>query len=1305
MRDELVQSLIAEVLGPRGGVNETLADDPRGEYITGVLAPEAMVIMPDADAEAALPIEEADGEEDLDDRESVPPPLLSPALDPRALPRSMGVSFVVENPASDPEFEICLTWARYKKVDKQWTREPRSFVTGIKTTSFDNPIWINANGRCSPEEAEASLHIITSSATQLPTRVRITIQFVNRLRSASVVPVTEKHIFQPQIRVCLREGTTIVPAAEIIRGDSEEEDLQFLYRERTVLARGHLCSAIWKDIDPERISDGDRTPVDVPPWHWVDGQILPPQQRDRFSTPDIRTEFVPLYQVDSPSLEWDQSYGAAPELRANVLAEMWEPSHIQQYLHPLVAGYNQWIDQLESQAIVFTGQQERIAKDLLQRCRVPVERMQRGIDLLVNDIDARLSFCFANKTMDIQSCWSPRQQPLKWYPFQLAFILISLESIVRPESADRHVCDLIWVPTGAGKTEAYLAIAAFTMALRRLKEQQGQQVNRSGAGTSVISRYTLRLLTIQQFRRALGMITACELLRVSGLGTSRPVGWRPSSYPASDDMLWGFTRFSAGLWVGGGVTPNRLLDGWAGNSQISGAISILKGRAGTGEPAQVLNCPACNSLLAVPNMGLLSGNNTLHMVVSSLVPPDEIRRTLANSAELSEDPFNVVDVTVHPHSNPGYLTLSFALQTAREASAEDVNRWWQHVVHSLSGSFALVAIQASRPGYFIRNYVTRQGNARECDFDIFCPNPNCELNTTSLWIEGLPANRGLVCDIGIPAVDSSLTKKLRLLNAIYREVPRQFRSTSSQSGRYLATHIPIPAYTVDDQIYHRCPSLVVATVDKIARLSFEPKGSSLFGNIDHYHQVWGYYRQHKPPYTTRNSHDGHPTPIGLQSSRLYTPVEPLKPPELIIQDELHLVEGPLGSMVGIYETAIDELCREKGHIIKYIASTATVRRADQQIQSLFRRYLHSFPPPGLTSDERFFIAIPESHPLQEEQPSRLYVGICAPGKGPLTPIVRIWARLLQTTQEITNIAGSAADPFWTLTGYFNAIRELAGARALYRQDIIERLDKIAGNRARALPDEDAQELSSRTNATDLPSILNLLNATFPDAQDALFTTAMFGTGIDISRLALMVVHGQPKTTSAYIQATGRVGRKCGALVVTFLRATRPRDLNHYEFFSGYHRQLHRFVEPITVMPFSPGALDRAAGPVAVALLRNIRGTTVSWHVDSSANQMATSRSTAPEVQNVPSCLESRAQAQPVEQRPLPTTTDTFVASELDHWQQVAARVAGGLEYVDYDVTEPVVLGDPQHEHQGLDVVYENAPQSLRDVEETTGFQT
>src|SRR5690606_28381311 len=101
-----------------------------------------------------------------------------------------------------------------------------------------------------------------------------------------------------------------------------------------------------------------------------------------------------------------------------------------------------------------------------------------------------------------------------------------------PKREDRTVCDLIWFATGGGKTEAYLVVIAFLLAYRRLSEP-----SHAGEGVAVISRYTLRLLTIQQFRRALGLITACELLRVQGLNLPGvPVGWRPENCPRHESF-------------------------------------------------------------------------------------------------------------------------------------------------------------------------------------------------------------------------------------------------------------------------------------------------------------------------------------------------------------------------------------------------------------------------------------------------------------------------------------------------------------------------------------------------------------------------------------------------------------------------------------------------------------------------------------------------------------------------------------------------------------------------------------------------
>jgi hypothetical protein len=243
-------------------------------------------------------------------------------------------------------------------------------------------------------------------------------------------------------------------------------------------------------------------------------------------------------------------------------------------------------------------------------------------------------------------------------------------------------------------------------------------------------------------------------------------------------------------------------------------------------------------------------------------------------------------------------------------------------------------------------------------------------------------------------------------------------------------------------------------------------------------------------------------------------VPPFQPPELIIQDELHLLEGPLGSMVGLYETAIDTLCERRiGNVSvrpKYVASTATVRQAEPQVQSLFARSLAQFPPSALDADKRFFAETHETHPLESDRAGRLYVAITGPGKGAQTPIVRIWSALLQTAYERQQAgAGTDLDGYWTLVGYFNALRELAGAAALYRQDIPERMKTWLSPR---ILKDTPLELSSRINSLNLPGLLEQLGVSW--GEDAVLATSMFGTGVDVDRLGLMVVHGQPKTTSA-----------------------------------------------------------------------------------------------------------------------------------------------------------------------------------------------
>jgi len=1303
VREVLVTQLVKDVLGPRRGLREDIEQNPLNEYITGVLAPLTSQPSREIEGESEIPAEESwTSEEETADTDVVAPPTFSPVLDPKRRSPTMGLSFAVRS-SGESAISVCLTWARYSQKregnQSKWYREPR--VARLELRPAARAVfWIDAEGRqTSQDAAEISLH--QNERTRDGLRF-ITLYMVNRLKARKdEIETAEEHIFQPQIRVRLGVGMKLVQErTRTIEGD-DERVLDFIHRGQEVLARGHMCSAVWSEIDPERQQDSESKldfpeAKNQPPFHWVDSELLSEEERRRFSPPDVRTEFVPMYSIPGPDLMWRADYGPEPELRAGAISELWEPDRLRESLEPLVNGYESWINSLEAESATLSGSDGELAESLIGRCRTAAGRLRGGLELLCRDPEARMAFCFANKALDVQSRWSPRRNPLVWYPFQLAFILMSVESIVNPRSQFRDVCDLIWVPTGAGKTEAYLAVVAFTIAYRRRRALgRTSTEDRTGAGVSVIARYTLRLLTIQQFRRIVSLVTACELLRSLCIQRGSMVGWRPPSCESQENFLWGTSPFSAGLWVGGDVTPNKLEDGWGGEGPIPGAVSILRGSLGnkSGEPAQILSCPACNTVLAISEGGINPGHHTFYWVLW-MTGPGDISAFVASLANQRIQNCTLEEAHSSSHSDTNYHTLRIELSSSAALKSEDVDALWSEIRERARRDgvvIELVPARPSRPGYFLRSYINTRGRPTEIDFEIFCPNPACELHRT--WQGGAPAGW----------VHSTTPDDLPSHALPDGNLPIHVHPAFRTSDQFTADRIPIPALTVDDQLYHRPPSIIVATVDKFARPAFEPRASSFFGNVDNHSFVGGYYRLHAHPKADDN---GHPAPSGRTTPN-HRSIPPPEPPDLILQDELHLIEGPLGSLVGFYETAVDYLSRERsGTPPKYIASTATIRRAEDQVLATFARIAQIFPPPGLQSRDRFFIREREVHQLDDTMPGRLYLGICAPGRGPLTPLVRIWSRLLQTVWD--QRGNSRADGFWTLTGYFNAVRELAGARALYRQDIPQRIRDISGGSPRPITDERSVELSSRTPSTDLPSILDLLSQRELTSPEALFTTSMFGTGVDIPRIALMVVNGQPKTTSSYIQSTGRVGRTSGALVVTFFRASRPRDLSHYEFFAGYHRQLHRFVEPITVYPFAPGVIDRAAGPVSVLVLRNRSRVTTAWFPNDAARRMATSRSSAREVLDLPAMFEQRAQMQPALRRPESGAVQNDINNKLDSWQSSAIRWTS-LVLVEYAVGRPlssaVVLGDPQHRHAGLGVIYEDAPQSLRDIEETTGFQT
>jgi hypothetical protein len=708
------------------------------------------------------------------------------------------------------------------------------------------------------------------------------------------------------------------------------------------------------------------------------------------------------------------------------LAEAETPAKLLQMLKPMADAYESWVSATKkaSQASDIQGdaQLRDAAKENLSRCEQCVARIHSGLDLLSEDSRAFTAFQFANSVMwdqRIHSIWAAANRKTgeikgsatdhdipenrTWHPFQIGFILLNLQGIADEMGPDRQLVDLLWFPTGGGKTEAYLGLSAFALGLRRLRgDRHGMH---AGAGVSIIMRYTLRLLTVQQFQRAAALICACELAR------------------REDPSTWGSEPFRIGVWVGRGTTPNTYAD-----SQKALEDLAARKKPKEGSPVQLVSCPRCGARLAERGIP----------VKHTYLPDPATQKTL-----------------------------------------------------------------------------------------IICPNSSCEFSDSA----------------GLPVV------------------------------------------VVDDEIYRTCPALVVATVDKFARLPFKGETRALFGLRNRFSPTYGHITEAHGDY------------VGRRKLRDAAAAPRLLPPELIIQDELHLISGPLGTMVGLYESAIDyatSLMPDGASRIpaKVIASTATIRRATQQTRQLYARKLAIFPPAGITAKDSFFARELPIDLSKDSTAGRLYVGVNAPGSSTKTLLVRVYSILLAMAEAEIKTDALPADPYATLVGYFNSLRALGGAKRLVEDDVrLVHLKYLA--QQRGLPWRhitDPEELTSRIDSWHIPGLLKKLDNTFPRGKadwpvDILLATNMISVGVDIDRLGLMAVTGQPKTTAEYIQATSRVGRKHPGLVVTMYNWMGARDLSHYERFESYHAALYRHVEAISVTPFSSRALDRGLRGVFAAMNR------------------------------------------------------------------------------------------------------------------------
>ncbi len=983
VRQLLTEALRLDLVGPEeklGTADEVLPEPPARWYLTGFLVPIDANESQRSDAAAVDELDQVNDAKGLDDA-VVPEP--APARR-SFFPSSIGLSFLLKD--STKELRVLVRWGDYKPERPadggplvRWQRTPRTESVNLKVPDETaQPLEEEVPGS-GGLRLVLSVRPVNSDGKDggIPKGTRsVSLFLVNDRTSAPDDERDTAFAFQAQLEVHCDEPFLPRPNLRSLESEDWDEcvaDLQ--YREDCEFAVGHNVSA---------------------------DAILDEKRECRL----LRTCWVPQAEVEyvAPSRIQDV------ELSMEALSQLADGKDAQNKLSPFVSQYRAWIDAQKAKMPKSPKKRRATAEQLMQQAKVAAGRIEEGIALLSDPVCLE-AFRIANRAManaarqrqGVFEGKEPGTIEPAWRPFQLAFILMNLRGIADPKHSDREVVDLLFFPTGGGKTEAYLGLAAFTLVLRRLRNP-----GVTSAGLSVLMRYTLRLLTLDQLSRAATLICALELERQQDV-----------------DKL-GEWPFEIGLWVGRAATPNRMGAKGDNDRESARAKTIaFKNDDRKPSPIPLENCPWCNAKFKAASFNLLP----------NLDFPTDLRIT--------------------------------------------------------------------------------------------CVNKKCPFTRDN----------------------------------------------------------PLPILAVDEPIYRRLPCFMIATVDKFAAMPWTGEVGGFFGRVQRYDKH-GFYGPCDP--STGN-------PLSC---------ERLLPPDFIIQDELHLISGPLGTMVGLYETALDELCGREvdGQTVrpKIIASTATVRRAESQIRALFnRRQVDIFPPPGPDRRDSFFA---EVHTPQRSN-ARLYVGIAALGRSPKVVMLKTYLALLGAVQKAYLKSGKAdptnpADPYMTLLGYFNSLRELGGARRLIEDEVGNRLGGYVGRRrvgeaeglfANRKIATDVVELTSRVSTDKVSEAKRRLTLPFSekDRVDVAIATNMISVGLDITRLGLMVVYGQPKTSAEYIQATSRVGRdhERPGLVVTLLNIHKPRDRSHYERFAAYHQSFYRNVEATSVTPFSPRALDRGLAGTLVALAR------------------------------------------------------------------------------------------------------------------------
>ena len=818
------------------------------------------------------------------------------------------------------------------------------------------------------------------------------------------------------------------------------------------------------------------------------------------------------------------------ELSMEALGALSDGSDVRKALAPLVEQYRDWITarRKEVAAGPLQGARRDTAEQLLNYADIAADRMASGIAMLAADADLLDAFRVANRAvaraLRQRLGDSFEEKGPAWRPFQLAFVLLNLPGLANPHDPHRETVDLLFFPTGGGKTEAYLGLAAVAMVLRRLRNPDDG--GRAGAGVSVIMRYTLRLLTLDQLARAAGLICALELERVA------------------DSARYGDWPFEIGLWVGKAATPNVL--GRKGDSRPDSARTKLR-RFKTNPrinptPIPLESCPWCGERFETDAFTLLPNDDE----------PRELR--------------------------------------------------------------------------------------------IVCTNFECEFSGDR----------------------------------------------------------PLPVLGVDEPIYRRLPAFLIATVDKFASLPWTGESGALLGGADRFDEH-GFYGAAEPG----------------RGDRLAVS---LPPPDLVIQDELHLIAGPLGTMAGLYETAIETLALREidGQTVKpkIVASTATARRARDQIQALFARpRTQLFPPPGPSRRDTFF-----AHTVSStETPARLYAGIASQGRNPKVLMRRVLLAVMGAAASTYRDAGghknhdNPADPYMTALLYFNSLRELGGARRILEEEVRNTIKeygarKRVGETRGLFRDRktftEVLELTSRVPTDKVAEARRRLECRYqgPDRVDCALATNMISVGLDIPRLGLMLVLGQPKMHAEYIQATSRVGRSDDrpGLVVTVLNIHKPRDRSHYERFRHYHETFYRTVEVASVTPFSARALDRGLAGALVALARHAEPALTPPRGVSQIGDVRTALE--PRLLDaLAHRVEQQAFADEDERKERMSSVRSRVVDLLDSWRKVLEdhqQAGAEMQYQRYELSQPKPLLREMLE-ENFESAHEEkfrANRSLRDVE-------